>query len=250
MTRSPRARFLRLVLCTFLLCIIFAPAARAECSDGEMTAVFVVGGIYPATDLTIERLAVNPVGDETYPPESEIIAALAAAMPDTPPLWMHIGTVGHIGVFFVDPIDSGACALVDMRDGAIVFGGTVVWMGHGAVVIPSVSTHPWFEGMSDPAPAPATVDLVPSGWPDEWGTHEAITDQVLDVLRHTDVLHSFGECGEYAVLSCIYTPTVGTVDPLVAKLIVVVNGSCGPPWNGDPVAAQRRSWSAVRALFD
>ena len=85
------------------------------------------------------------------------------------------------------------------------------------------------------------------GWP--YGSETDIADATLNLLRQLDVLHSFAQCGDYSAISYVYTPTVGLLDPLQAQCVMIVRGSCGPPWNGAPVAIESHSWGGVKALF-
>jgi hypothetical protein len=232
-----------------LLGLALVPAlALADCSDGEMTAVFLVSGLYPDLVPQVELLSVAPVGTQTDPDEAEMIAAIEAVQPGYS--YQHVASVADFHLFYADPVDFGACAIVDGRDGAVLFAGTVVWSGAGAVTLPDASSHDWSPSGGDPAPAPASLGILPNPeWGDGFGLPADITDATLAVLRETDVLASFAACDPYGVASYIYTPVVGLTDPSVALNVIIVSGRCGPPWNGDPVAAERTSWQRVKALF-
>jgi hypothetical protein len=238
-----------IVLAAALMLAAATGPAAADCSDGEVSAVLRISGLLPGEALSVDVLAVTPLGLVTYPDDNAIIADLLTLMPDVAPIWQPQGDAGPISLFVSPPMDFGGAALVDRRDGAILFAGTVVWSGQGQVVTPVASTHTWTGGLPEPASAPASLDVLILDWDDSFGTPAAITDAALEILRRTDVVHSFAGCGEYSVVAFLSPPTVGTVDPAVAELVVVVQGRCGPPWNGDPVASERLSWSSIKDLF-
>lgn len=223
--------------------------ATADCSDGEVSAVFRISGLLPGEAMSVDVLAVTPLGMVTYPDDNAIIAGLLALLPDVAPAWQPLADAGPVTLFASPPADFGGAALVDRRDGAILFAGTVVWSGQGHVVTPAVSTHTWTGGLPEPAASPASLGIMVMEWDDYHGTPAAITDAALEILRRTDVLHSFAACGEYSVAAFIYTPAVGDLVATVAELVVVVQGRCGPPWNGDPVANEPHSWSTIKDLF-
>lgn len=242
MIRSLRfALFLSILISAALL-----GPALADCSETDMSAVILISGIHPL-DMSMDVLSVTPLGEVTYPDLATINGNLQAVMPTVPPLYYQAGTYGNVGLFRVDPADFGAAALVDLRDGQVLFGGTVVWAGQGQVVVPAASTHDWFL-RPYPAVGPGFLYIIPSPWPDDEEI-DLYVDQALDMVLATDVLHSFGECGEYSVVAYFYTPTVGMLDPDVVQMVLVVQGSCGPPWNGEPVANEACSWSEVKGLF-
>lgn len=205
--------------------------AIADCSTGELTAVFIVDDIYPLTAPQLSLLSILPLGPPTEPSEAEMIAAIEAIQPGF--AYTHWHQAGPFHLYFAEPLDYGACAIVDGRDGRVVFAGTVTWMGLGSVTRPHVSSHAWSFPAGDPAPPPASTEILP---PFEWapayyGTPAEITSAVVDVLRRSDVLHSFADCDAYSVVSFIYTPAVGMVDPDEARNVVIVSGRAGPPWN-------------------
>jgi hypothetical protein len=69
------------------------------------------------------------------------------------------------------------------------------------------------------------------------------------LIRGTDVMHSFGGCGEYTATGVIYTPTVGALDPGAAQLAIVVEGQVGAPWNDQSLAVESFSWGGLKAVF-
>jgi len=234
-----------------------APLAHSQCSDNEYTAVFVVSGIYPGTNLQLDLLSVIPVGESTYPSDEEITATIAALQPS----YMYqqtefIEQSGHFYQYFQDPGDFGSVALVDSRDGAIVFAAPVIWMGSQEINTPSQSTHEWNLDPLFEATPPQSIEIMSNlywvdheGWQSIYGTPEGITNSAIEFLRQTDVLFSFGQCGPYEVVSYIYTPWVGNTWPDLAKCIIVVNGKCSPPWSDGAVAVEAQSWGSVKALF-
>ncbi len=210
--------------------------AIADCSTGELTAVFIVDDIYPLTAPQLSLLSVMPLGPPTEPSDAEMIAAIEAVQPGF--AYTHANQAGPFHLYFADPVDYGACAIVDGRDARVVFAGTITWMGLGSVTRPYVSSHAWSFSAGDPAPPPISTEILP---PFEWapayyGTPAEITSAVVDVLRQSDVLRSFGDCDAYSVVSFIYTPAVGMVDPGEARNVVIVSGRAGPPWSDLPTA--------------
>jgi len=228
--------------------ILLVPAVHADCSDGEITATFLVSGIYEGASIQIDVVDVVPLGPVTNPNEAEMIAAVDAVQPGY--TYAFVGSAGPFRLFWAPPGDFGACALVDDRDGRVVFAGTVIWAGTGAVTLPAADSHPWSSPTVVPAPAPVAIAHVPSPyWYDGYGTPEEFTDAALAAMRDTDVLASFGTCDDYTATSFIYTPQVGMLYPDVAVCVVMVSGRCGPPWNGQPVAIDSSTFTQVRALF-
>lgn len=189
-------------------------------------------------ELRLTLLDVEPLGPVTNPSIAEMIEAVEAVQPVPGPDYNHRGQVGSFHLFEADPIDLGGTAIVDGRDGRVVFAGTVIWLGFGAVTSPVESSHPWSFPTGEPALEPASLGILPNlAWPDHYETPADITARALDYLRGSDVLQSFSNCGEYDVVSYIYTPSVNPyVPPETTSLIVIVSGQCGPPW-ADFVAA-------------
>ncbi len=204
--------------------------ANAECSPVELTAVFVVDDIYPM-EPQLTLLDVALVGPDIGPSQSEMITAIEALQPGYS--YTSYGEAGPFHFFFDEPMDHGGCAIVDGRDGRVVFAATIIYMGNGSITRPAASSHAWSFLPSELAPLPEDVGLLPAlMWSAEhYGEPSAITDTVVDYLRQSDVLLSFGDCDMYSVVSFIYTPTVGMTDPTVAKNVIIVSGRCGWPWN-------------------
>lgn len=235
-------------LLVYLFISHIAGPVIADCSDGEMTAVFIVSGIYPGTDLQLDLLTVFPVGETTYPTDEQMISSILSIQPGYN--YQQTELVGPFYQYFQHPGDFGAVAIVDSRNGAVDFAGTVVWMGEGSVNAPSVSTFDWSFPSVNPASEPQSVEVMDNPyWNESLSTPEEVTDSTLAYLRQTDVLLSFNACGPYSVVSYIYTPAVGATDPLVAQCVVLVSGHCGPPWSGEPVSTESVSWGQVKSLF-
>jgi len=223
-------------------------SAIADCSDDEMTAVFVVDGVYPGLELSISTLAMSPVTDITNPSAEEMLNSVMEVFQGG--AFSPQDCLNHFCFFYWSPVDFGGAAFVDDRTGDVLFAGSIIWSGQGHVLVPETSSNEWSFPDETLAPEPQQVDIYPNHdfWPDEV-TEEEITDQVLTHLRQTDVLKSFANCGPYSVMSYLYLPTVGVVDPLVAKSVIFVSGHCGAPWNGEPVAVEPTSLTKVKQLF-
>lgn len=222
-----------------LLCCFVSPVeGNPNCSEDEHTALFIVDNIYPGEDLQLRLLDVAPVGPITNPTIAEMIEAVEAVQPGQYTDYQLQAQAGPFNLFFAEPIDFGGSAIVDGRDGRVIFAGTVIWLGFGSVSYPVESSHTWSFPPGDPAAEPASTEILPNGaWSDQNGIPADITESVVDFLRGSDVLQSISDCGDYDVLSFIYTP-IGNpgVDPSSASLIVIVSGQCGPPWS-DPVSS-------------
>ena len=179
-------------------------------------------------ELQLTLLDVAPLGPVINPSIGEMIEAANAIQPA---YYQHHGQVGPFHLLFAEPGDFGGAAIVDGRDGRVVFAGTSIWMGQGSVTLPAESSHAWSFPSGNPATEPASVGILPTtGWSENYGTPAEITATVLEHLRSSDVLESFSDCGNYDVVSYIYTPAFSPMDPEAASLIVVVSGKCGAPW--------------------
>ena len=124
-------------------------------------AVFVFDGIWSAPTLQLSTLSVTSVGAVVYPTEAQVANTLRQFFPsvqDVGPgpvaghMWSWWGMVGS------------AQALVDRRDGAVLFGGTVVWAGSGHLMAPLVSTHGWAVSATEPAAEPAQVMIIENSY--------------------------------------------------------------------------------------
>ncbi len=234
-----------------LIALALQPApALAQCSTGDFMAVFVLGGLDPGFENPqAEILSVTPVGEATYPPESTVYQNVMTAFNgEVNPAIQSAGPYGDLTTWV--GLQHSSQALTDRRDGAVLFAGSVVWMGQGHIYAPAASTHAWQTG-GILAPAPGSVTVIDNpDWPDSGGaTNAELADMAVAYLRTTDVLVSFGTCGSYAVTSWVYTPTLGVLNPAVAKLIVVVEGRIGAPWNGQVVPTVAESWGSVKSLY-
>jgi len=101
----------------------------------------------------------------------------------------------------------------------------------------------------DPAAKPVDIDVFRDSDLFPMMSETAFVEQVMTELLQTDVLHSFAQCGDYSVVIFPYTPTINPVDPFVAKAVVMVNGTCGEPWNDQPVPVDDQTWGSVKSLF-
>ncbi len=246
MYRSVFFSFLSSFVLALILDLALPVTAIADCSDVELTAVFLVSDIYPLGAPQLTLLDIAAIGPVTNPSEVEMVAAAQAVQPES--YYHHMAQAGPFHLFVSEPDDWGACAIVDGRDGRVVFAGTVIWMGEGTVTLPVESSHLWAFSPGDPAPPPESIDILPNGyWSDQYGTQVDITGAVVEYLRDSNVMHSFGDCDSYDVVSYIYTPTVGTVWPDVASSVIILSGRCGPPWN-DVITAVPPSSVATRLM--
>jgi len=240
--------YLRILLLAALVPVFCASLVGAECSDSELSAVFVVDGIYPGTDMELRLLSVTPVGEITNPSEEELIGAVQVYWEGQ--YLQLLSTLGNHTLIIEEPGDFGYSAIVDNRTGQVLFGGEVTWMGLGGLDVPPASTHAWQYTAGDPAPAPASLAVLPNPyWADIYGSPLGVAGIVIEFLRDSDVLHGFGDCGPYDVTAYIWTPSVGVTDPNEAECILIVTGRCGEPWNGGPVDNTSAPWSAVKALY-
>lgn len=239
------------------VCLVagFPTMASGDPIEPELTAVFLVGGIYPGTDLSVDLLHISEVGPATYPTEAELLEIVTQVYVDDYfyPYYYHqpVALVGNFQLFVAQPMDFGAVTIVDIRDGRVVFASGMVWMGFGDTVFPLNSTHDWLWEAGLPAAEPAAVGIIPSpGWSDDYfGSQEYLTQVSLDHLRQTDVVRSFGASAPYQVTSYIHTPTLGVTDPTVALQVMILSGQAGPPWGPDPVATSISSWDMVKSIY-
>ena len=223
----------------------------AQCSDEDYVAVFVLSGIIPDfISLQTEILSVSQRGPSTFPPESEIYQSIMQVFSgEVNPAISPGELIGNMWSWF--GMQSSSQSLVDYRDGSVLFAGTVVWMGQGQIVFPSGSSHSW-EVIGELAPEPITVATLENG---AWGeginepTSKQLTSMAVEYLRTTDVFHSFGECGDFVATGWVYTPAVGAMDPIAARLVLTVEGKIGAPWNGQSVPVTTESWDSVKAVY-
>ena len=245
-----RFRGFFLSLACLLLVGLGAGTGRGQCSDNELTAAFVLDNICPQSALMeIETVDIVPVGEVTNPSDAAMQAAVQALQPGS---YLQQSGAGPFYHYWDSPSDYGACALVDGRDGRVVFAGTVIWSGSGVVNLPLASSHDWSFPGGDPAAAPEAIAYLDNP---EWADDPPLCAQTeatvaaLDLLRQTDVLQGFAACGPYTVVSYIFTPVVGLTDPYAAKLVILVSGTCEAPWNGQPVPVDDTTWSGLKALY-
>lgn len=243
----------------FVLALGLVPSGPASVTgqtcEPELTGVFLVEGIYPGNDLVLAVMHIREVGEATYPGEEEMLAGVEAVFAGDPYFaYFHfqpVGQAGNFRLYLAEPGDFGACAVVDRRDGAVVFASGVVWMGFGATVVPAGSSHEWTYQAGPPATPPGGVAILDNiFWNDEYFTpQDYVVQLAVDHIRQTDVLHSFGECAPYTVTGYLHTPTVGTTDPFAAVQVLIVSGHAGPPWGPEPVDTTPTSWDMVKATY-
>ncbi len=232
----------------FLSLFLLIPlAASAECSDHEITAVMILGQVYPGHYQTVETLSVYPVGEHTNPSYDEMWSTVRDYV-DCPAVFMYQSESQYLH-FKCEPNDSASSAILDTRTGQLPFLGTVSSSDVGHVLVPAGSTHSWSMVEGEPAAEPIEIDLFRDSDLFPIIPTDVFMDQVMAQLLQTDVLHSFAQCGDYSVVIFPYTPTENPVDPLVAKAVVMVTGSCGEPWNDQPVAVDNRTWGSVKSLY-
>jgi hypothetical protein len=246
------------VLWQFLpvLCLLLAalPGA-AQIAEPELTGVFLVEGIYPGNALNITTVHVREVGEATYPSPEEMLAGVEAVFAGDPYFpyfnFQVAGIIGNFRLYLAEPGDFGACAIVDRRDGAVVFASGIVWMGFGQTLIPAASSHPWNWEAGVPAAPPGGFAILDNPfWSDESFTpQDYLLQLATDHIRQTDVMRSFGESAPYIVTGYLHTPSVGSTDPYVAVQVVIVSGHAGPPWGPDPISTTASSLDQVKALY-
>lgn len=237
------------------LLLLFPSAASSQICEPELTAVFLVDGVYPGSVLDIALLHIQEVGPATWPSDPELLQIVADAYAGDPmaPSYYHqlVATAGNFRLYLAPPGDFGAATIVDVRTGQLVFAAQVVWMGYGDLVFPTVSSHPcsWEEGV--PAAPPTSLTLLGNQfWGDgDEGSQADLAQLALDHLRQTDVLRSFGSCAPYAVTGYLHTPSVGATDPLAARQVLIVSGHAAPPWGPGPIDTSRAAWDRVKAMY-
>ena len=229
------------------LFLLIPLAASAECSDNEITAVMILGQVYPANEQELETLSVYPVGEHTYPSNEELRSIIAEYVGCDFFLWgpwvghyLHILCMTHV---------SDTSGILDTRTGQMPFLGSLSSSDVGQVLVPEESTHSWSMVEGDLAADPFQIELFRDSDLLHIISPNDFIDQVMAELLRTDVLHSFAQCGDYSVVIFPYTPTVSPVDPFVAKAVVMINGTCGEPWNGQPVPVDSQIWGAVKSLY-
>ena len=247
-------RLLNFIIVIVALPVLLHPSSSlAQCSDQDYIAVFVLSGLEPGyLPMQTELLSVSQVGPSTFPPNSEISHSILQALGGNPnPVLVPIEIIGNMWNWI--GVQSSSQALVDQRDGSVLFAGTVAWAGAGEMKYPATSSHSWEFLLGNSAPEPISVaTLGNSNWDGMELTSEQLTSMAVEYLRATDVFRSFGECGEcgeYVVTGLVYTPGVGALQSLAARLIIAVEGTIGAPWNGPSVPVVGTSWGQLKVLY-
>ncbi len=171
-------QFFRTNLCLFLGVLLFlAPVAESQTCEPELTAVFLVEGIYPGTALVLDLLHISEVRPATYPSDEELLQIVTAYYAADPlsDYYNHqvVATAGNFRLFMAQPMDFGAVTIVDIRDGTVVFAASMVWMGSGETVYPTVSTHDWLWEAGIPAAPPWGPEPIATK-SSSWGMVKAI----------------------------------------------------------------------------
>lgn len=244
----------------FHLILVGVGGSEATPSNGvvcepELTAVFLVEGIYPGTQLNISLMNIQEVGEATYPDAATMLSLVEGIYSDDPlaPYYNHqlLHEAGNFQFFFNEPGDFGSVTIMDSRTGAAVFASGMVWMGYGTTLVPSNSSHDWLWELASPATPPESTHLIPNtyGWHESYGDESYLQQVALDHIRQTDVMRSFGFCAPYQVTSYLHTPTVGMTNPNVAVQVLIVSGHAAPPWGPGPIPVFSSSLGRVKSLF-
>ncbi len=224
-------------------------AGQRPC-EPELTAVFLVGGIYPGTDLSLDLLNIREVGPATYPSDEQLLQIVTDFYTGMPYIHQLTATAGNFRLYTAQPMDFGAVTIIDIRDGTIVFAAEVIWMGTGDTQQPTTSSHEWSWVAEPSAALPEATNVLANGfWDDGLGSQEYLAQTTIDFIRRTDVVHSFGSCAPYLVTAYIHTPTVGGVDPSVAFEVLIISGHAAPPWGPEPIATTACTWGMVKSLY-
>ncbi|MEN8008547.1 MAG: hypothetical protein ABFS42_16175 [Candidatus Krumholzibacteriota bacterium] len=231
-----------------LLLFLFIPlAASAECSVNEMTAVMILDNIYPGSNQALETLSVFPVGEHTFPSNEDLLSIVRDYV-ECPFVFYHQSESQYLHFQCVQE-NPEPSAILDTRTGQLSFLGMASSSSEGQVLVPPGSTHDWSMVAGAPTAGPIEIDVFRDSDLFPIITIPDLVNQVMAELLQTDVLHSFAQCGDYSVVIFPYTPKIDPIDPLLAKAVVMVNGSCGAPWNSQPVPVDSRSWGSVKSLY-
>ena len=235
------------VYMVFVLLVAAWPVClAAQCSLTEQIATFVVTGVEAGSELQVTTLFVLEKAADTFPTDEQMISSIGFFAPNN---IQKIDEFEAFSVFSAEASDSGVDAIIDRRTGAVVYRASIEWWVAGTIQTPEVSNFEWASDESGLAPPPLSVD-VSSGlhWYSVYfGDPQVLSQAVVDLLRTTDTVKSFGACGDYQVL-CYFTNLWGQ-GTTALYAIVVVYGACGPPWNGSPVGTETTTWGTVKALY-
>ena len=231
----------------FLLFLLIPLASSAECSDHEITAVMILGNVYPGSEQALETLSVYPVGEHTFPSYDELRSVIADYV--VCDFFVMAWEGNYIQFLCMPGMPSSSSGLLDYRTGQMPFLGTEGTSDVGRMLVPEGSTHAWSVLGGDPAAGPYRSFLFRDSELYTFISPNDFEDQVMAELLQTDVLHSFAQCGDYSVVIFPYTPKVRHIDPYVAKAVVMINGTCGAPWNDQPVPVDNQTWGSLKSLF-
>lgn len=123
---------IHVLLAACVLAALWWPApAHAQCSQ-EVTAVMLVSGIYPGTDLEAQLLSIGRRGAPSSLSEDQLLAAVQTVYansiyaPYAPSLHHErTGVAGHFALYCADPSDFGAATFIDMDTGEVAFAGAM-----------------------------------------------------------------------------------------------------------------------------
>ena len=243
-------RILRHGACAWVLVAIACgcPArAPAQCSDNEIIAVFIVDGVIVGEQPSVRNLYVMNHNTETFPSDEEMIASIGASALVGP--ISNIAEFDAFTVFYAPPSDFGYEAIIDHRSGGIMYKSPLSWFSVIDVEIPQGSNYEWNIDQGSLAPTPAAIGVATSAyWYTWYGVPETLAQGLVTYLRGSDVLKSFGLCGDYNTFCYFSHPAPGNAFYL-PYAVVVVNGFCGGPWNGAPVAIEALSWGSVKIIY-
>jgi hypothetical protein len=127
-------------------------------------------------------------------------------------------------MFWEAPGDFGGVGVVSARNGMAVFGGSIIWMGGGAITHPTEWREPASLGFGCASSGPG----FPSARGFDLNAGSALSqneiDQALGVVWSSalpvglSMVHSV-----FDAVVLLYPPSVGVLDPSVAEYVVLVN---------------------------
>ena len=126
------------------------------------------------------------------------------------------------------PLDFGGSAVVDARTGALLFAGTVVWMGSGEIYFPL----PAIDASGLPqngveAPDPEQFHEI-----EQWSGLDPGGAAAFDSIKPYKPVYDLASCGPYSVLAYMHPTTVGALNPNTAEWVVFLSGTAPEGWLG------------------
>lgn len=240
--------FSLLVLTLFLVrfLILHPGESSAQCSSGEMTAVYLLDGVLLGQEISIELLNVYEVGEFIFPSEEEMIESLPPSQFIT---YTLRSSVGPFSFFYCSPCDFGATAIVDNRSGELVFAATTGWWGEGSISVPEFPNRS-SSICAQQANGPTEFGVFDN--PD-WYFHSSdeineMNVRILAYLEMIDTVVDFENCGEYTLVLHLYSPSgqwlLGN-----ERGVAIISGFCSPLWGNSLVNTESACWGSVKALF-